>query len=84
MTLPEGSNECIAYNLCSVECNQDTDCDDGGSGNATLRCNPKAPNSFPTENTGACELICDSDTVCPDGIACVNPQSPSPRTTGAR
>lgn len=73
MSSPEGAeNGCIFYALCDVGCDRDSDCDDGGSGNATPRCNPDASISFPPEYAGSCELICDSDTVCPEGMACVS------------
>ncbi len=65
-------NPCIAYNLCVVQCNVDSDCDDGGSGDAIPTCNLKGVRVWPSDFSGSCELACDDETVCPDGMACVH------------
>lgn len=65
MMSPEGGNQCIAYNLCSIACVEDSDCDDGGSGNSIPTCRPSL-------FSGNCELICDENTTCPDGMVCID------------
>jgi hypothetical protein len=60
---------CVMYFLCENYCLNDisgTVCDDGGSGNATPVC-----------NQDTCELICDDQRTCPDGMVCVTDDSGS-------
>lgn len=72
MVSPEGGNACISYDVCRIDCSQDSDCNDGGSGNAIPRCNQNpSSSSVSSWYSGVCLLICDSDTICPDGMACV-------------
>lgn len=61
---PQRENQCVAYSLCSINCVEDSDCDDGGSGDAIPTCRS---NLF----SGYCELICDDNTTCPDGMVCI-------------
>lgn len=55
------SNPCVAYSTCSISCNRDSDCNNGGSGDAIPNCSIDS----------TCVLLCDDDTFCPDGMVCV-------------
>lgn len=51
---------CVIYYLCSQPCERDSDCDDGGSGNAVPVCTDPY-----------CDLLCDQGRSCPDGMVCL-------------
>jgi hypothetical protein len=58
---PSESQPCAAYYLCIHDCEADTDCDDGGSGNALPVC----------DIDGSCTLYCDEQRICPEGMVCI-------------
>lgn len=66
---------CVSYYACRPDCVFDADCDGGGSGNAEPVCDIYTECDESAEpgcvRHGGCELRCNQETTCPEGMACV-------------
>lgn len=65
------SEGCLDYFSCIIACSRDADCPEGGSGNATPRCDLAGRTPDGGSPAGECRLDCGAGTVCPLGMACV-------------
>ncbi len=66
---------CVSYYACRPDCEFDTECDGGGSGNAEPVCDLVTECDESAEpgcvRYGGCELRCNQERTCPEGMACV-------------
>jgi hypothetical protein len=62
---PGSCNACLCYVPCDRESGGVSECPAGFTGTATPSCVHETPNT-----NGACMLVCDESTTCPDGMTC--------------